>query len=184
MALAEVRSLGSPHRLLTPQDIEDFEQELGSRYALAAAGAGFADSTIHDERAVIIGFARYLQRPLWDAKPEDGDGFLADLRRRGQARSTMAGKAWTIAAFFEFLIARYQGDIHALTGHVLVQPIDEFNKPSGRVSNGPGRVPPRDEEINALFSSWRDALPANAVPAGRAGLHGRLAVATGRAADQ
>ena len=160
MALAEVRSLGSRHRLVTPQDVEDFEQELIDQYALAAAAAGYADATIQDERAAIVEFARHVGRPVWEASPEDGDRFLAWLRRRGQARSTMAGKAWTIGGFFEFLIARYQGDIHALTGHVLIQPIDEFNKPSGRVKSETIRVPPRDEEIDALFSAWRAALPA------------------------
>ncbi|HEU5418598.1 MAG TPA: tyrosine-type recombinase/integrase [Streptosporangiaceae bacterium] len=159
MALAGVRSLGAPQRLVTPQDIEDFEQELIDQYALAAVGAGFADSTIHDDRAAVFEFARFLRRPVWEARPEDGDGFLANLRRRGQARSTMAGKATSIAAFFEFLIARYQGDIHALTGHVLIQPIDEFNKPSARITSGAARIPPRDEEIAVLFASWRDSLP-------------------------
>lgn len=63
-----------------------------------------------------------------------------------------------LAAFFDFLIARYQGDIHALTGCVLTQPIDEFNRPA-KADFAAARVPPAEDEVEQLFSSWRTALP-------------------------
>jgi site-specific recombinase XerD len=66
-------------------------------------------------------------------------------------------KAASVARFYEFLIARYQGDVHALTGCVLVQPIDEFNRPA-KVPTLGVRVPPSDEEIEQLFSAWRASL--------------------------
>ena len=47
--------------------------------------------------------------------------------------STRAGKAGTLALFFEFVISRYQGQIHRVTGVVAAQPIDEFNRQSGGV---------------------------------------------------
>jgi hypothetical protein len=70
----------------------------------------------------------------------------------------VGGKARTLAQFYDFLVFRYQGDIHALTGHVLVQPIDEYNRPpnSGQQII---RVPPRDDEVEALFGWWRESLP-------------------------
>ncbi|TMR33350.1 tyrosine-type recombinase/integrase [Actinomadura geliboluensis] len=157
--LAEVRSLGSPRRLCTPQEIEDFEQELVDQYALAAVGAGIADSTIAAERSVLFDFAGFLGRPVWEAAPADADRFLAAQRQRGLAKSTLAGKACVLAGFFEFIISRYQGDVHALTGHVLIQPIDEFNRPSGVISSGSSRVPPREQEVEALFTGWRETLP-------------------------
>jgi len=43
---------------------------------------------------------------------EDADRFLAEQRRRGHAVSTRAGKAGSLALFYEFLISRYQGQIH------------------------------------------------------------------------
>lgn len=67
--------------------------------------------------------------------------FLAEQRRAGRSVSTQAGKAGALALFFEFVISRYQGDIRALTGLVVEQPIDEFNRPSG-ASLGKVRVPP------------------------------------------
>jgi hypothetical protein len=96
----------------------------------------------------------------------------------------VGGKARTLAQFYDFLVFRYQGDIHALTGHVLVQPIDEYNRPpnSGQQII---RVPPRDDEVEALFGWWRESLPqAPQVPARGAGLHPSVAVAPGGAADQ
>ncbi len=158
--LAEVRSLGSPVRLRTLTELQDFEQELVDQYALAASAAGITDSTIASERSALFEFIAFLGRPVWEAGPEDGDAFLAAGRRRGLAKSTLARKASTLAAFFEFLIARYQGDIHALTGHVLVQPVDEFNRPAAIDSSGAARVPPRGHEVDVLFAGWRDALPS------------------------
>ncbi len=159
MGLAVVRSLGAPRRLVSGQDADDFEQELVDQFALAVAASGAADRYVATERSVIFGFIRFLGRPVWTASSGDADRFLVHLRKDlGQARATIEGKAATLARFFDFLLARYQGDIHALTGHVLVQPVDEFNRPA-KADYGQPRVPPRDEQIEALFGAWRDALP-------------------------
>lgn len=155
MALAVVRSLSSGRRLCTPQDLEDFEQELIDQYLLAAVG----DETIRQDRMVIFEFARFLGRPLWTAHAEDADRFLRDQRKaRGLARSTVYKKSLALAQLFDFLIARYQGDVHALTGHVLVQPIDEFNRPVNR-DYGQARVPPSDDDVDLLFTGWRTVVP-------------------------
>jgi len=131
MSLAVVRSIGFSRTLRTAQDEEDFEQELVDQYVLAQLGAGVTDRFVGTERSVVFAFARFLGRPLWTTSPSDADRFLTHLRQdRGQARATRESKAGTLARFFGFLIARYQGDIHALTGYVVVQPIDEFNRPA------------------------------------------------------
>ncbi|GAA4102904.1 tyrosine-type recombinase/integrase [Nonomuraea soli] len=158
MTLAVVRSLGAPHRLRTAQEFEDFEQELVDQFALACAGAGITDRYISEERGVIFGFLKAVGKPVWEASPADGDGYLVAQRKAGRAPSTVSGKAQTLARFYDFLLARYQGDIHALTGHVLVQPIDEWNRPAD-TSQQLIRVPPRDEEIDRLFRDWREGLP-------------------------
>lgn len=159
MTLAVVRSIDSPRALRNPQEIEDFEQELVDQHMLAMAAAGLTDGHVANTRAVIVEFARSLPGPLWTATCTDADRFLAGQRRAGHAVSTRAGKAGTLAVFYEFLISRYQGDIHALTGVVLEQPIDEFNRQSG-ASLGKVRVPPADAEVEALFTAWREAVPA------------------------
>jgi len=152
--LAVVRNIGSGAALRTAQEVEDFEQEVVDQYALAMAAAGLTDGHIGNARGVVIEFRRSLGGPLWSASCDDADRFLAELRRAGRAVSTRAGKAGMLAQFYDFVVARYQGDIHALTGFVVEQPIDEFNRQSG-ASLGRVRVPPSDGEVEELFAGWR-----------------------------
>lgn len=159
MALAVVRSLGAPRRLTTAAEEEDFEQELIDQYALAMAGAGISDGHVASDRRVCLEFIGFLGRPVWTAAPEDADRYLTWLRsERGQAKKTVQAKPWALAGFFEFVIARYQGDIHALTGYALVQPIDEFNRPA-KADFGMPRVAPAGDEVEKLFGQWRESLP-------------------------
>lgn len=157
--LAIVRSLGAPRRLSNAAEEEDFEQELVDQWALALAGAGCVDSYVGAQRAVVVEFVRSLPGRLWTADPGDADRYLRWLRQRHQAGVTVQDKAWGVSRFYEFLISRYQGDIYALTGVTLTQPIDEFNRP-GKATFTKIRVPPPDEEIDELFGRWREALPS------------------------
>lgn len=161
MSFAVVRSIGSPRRLRSVSEAEDYEQELVDQFPLAQIGAGVTDRFVSAERAVLIAFIRFLGAPVWTTTAADADRFLVNLRlEKLHARSTIESKAGTLARFFDFLIARYQGDIHALTGFLLEQPIDEFNRPSSSGHFGAGRVPPVDDEVDALFAAWREALPS------------------------
>ena len=157
MTLAVVRNMGSPRRLRSEQEAEDFEQEIVDQYALSMAAAGLTDGHIAASRAAVVEFVRFLGRPAWTASADDADRYLLDLRRRRQSKSTVYTKATFLARFFEFLVARYQGDIHALTGYVVEQPIDEYNKPSCPAYGTP-RVPPCDEEVEGLFEQWGRSL--------------------------
>jgi site-specific recombinase XerD len=159
VGLAVVRSLGAPRRVVSAQEVEDFEQELVDQYLLAAVGAGCADSSVAQDRSVLFEFIRFLGRPVWTALPADADRFLAHQRMQlGRARLTVQHKAWSLAQFFGFLVVRYQGDIHALTGYVVEQVIDEFNRPS-HADYGAARVPPSTDEVETLFEAWRQSLP-------------------------
>lgn len=158
MTLAAVRNIDSPRALRTGQDVEDFEQEIVDQYALAMAAAGLSDGHVSSTRAAVIEFARSLPGPLWSASCNDADRYLAEQRRAGRAVSTRAGKAGAVAMFYDFVISRYQGDIHALTGVVVEQPIDEFNRQSG-ASLGKVRVPPSEAEVEGLFTKWRLSVP-------------------------
>jgi integrase len=44
-----------------------------------------------------------------------------------------------------------------LTGVVVDQPIAEFNRPS-KADYGVANVPPADDEVEVLFTAWRDSL--------------------------
>lgn len=158
MTLAAVRTLPSAQALRTAEDVEDFEQEIVDQYALAMAAAGLSDGHVANTRSTIIEFARSLTTPLWQASCDDADRFLAEQRRVGNSVSTRAGKAGVLALFYEFVISRYEGQIHRLTGCVVEQPIDEFNRQSG-ASLGKVRVPPSDAEVEDLFARWRLSIP-------------------------
>lgn len=158
MALTPVPSLAATPVLASPRDTDDFEQELIDQYALAQAASGISDGYITSSRSVVFEFARSLSGPIWSAGYADGDSFLAEQRRLGRAQSTRAGKAGMIAQFYDFLIARYLGEIRAATGVVVEQPIDEWNRPSG-VSLGKVRVPPSDAEVAEFFDRWRLSIP-------------------------
>jgi site-specific recombinase XerD len=160
MSLAAVRSLGATRQLRSAQDLEDFEQELVDQYALAAVGSGVTDEYVASERSALFEFVRFLGRPVWTAATDDADRFLAHQRKtRRLGHSTVRGKALTIGRFYDFLMTRYQGEVYSKTGHVLVQPIDEYNRPSAVYPAELGRVPPSDEEVDELFGHWGDALP-------------------------
>ncbi|WP_245266985.1 tyrosine-type recombinase/integrase [Saccharomonospora piscinae] len=113
---------------------------------------------MNQDRSTIFEFLEFLSEPVWTAQPHDADRFLVHQRKNlHRARLTLQHKAWSIGQFFEFLIHRYQGDIQALTGCVVTQPIDEHNRPT-RADQGMIRVPPSDEEVETLFGGWRDSL--------------------------
>jgi len=159
VALAVVRSIRSPRRLSTAQEVEDFEQELVDQYALVMAVSGVIDHHVSHQRTVMFEFIRFLGRPVWTAESADADQYLVWLRtEQRQAPSTLFGKASFLRQFFDFVVLRYQGDIHELTGHVVGQPIDEFNRPSKPYHDVP-RVPPSEVEVDTLFAGWRQALP-------------------------
>lgn len=158
--LAVVRSLGMPRKLITQAEFEDFEQELVDQWSLAIAGSGGTDGYVCSQRLAIVELLRFVGRPLWTVTAADADRWLTSLRETEHRRhATLAEKAGATARFYAFLISRYQGDIHALTGAVIAQPIDEFNRPSKAIDKGSARVPPADDEIDVLFAGWRDSLP-------------------------
>jgi site-specific recombinase XerD len=158
MALAVVRNIDSPRRLRSADDVESFEQEIVDQYALSMAAAGLTDGHIRASRAAVIELARFVARPLWTVVAADVDRHLVELRRTGQCGSTIYTKVTMLARFFDFLVARYQGDIHALTGYVIEQPIDEYNRPASPMRTQ-HRIPPSDAEIGKLFTRWGQALP-------------------------
>lgn len=160
MSLAVVRSLGTAGRLRSPDELDDFEQELVDQYCLALVGAGLTDDHVAHDRSVVFELVGFLDGYVWETTPQDADRFLVWLRRdRGLAKATVQNKAWTVAGFFEFVVARYQGDVHALTGCVVSQPIDEFNRPPKSDYATSARVPPAEDEVDVLFAAWREALP-------------------------
>ncbi|GAA0270105.1 hypothetical protein GCM10010302_04590 [Streptomyces polychromogenes] len=160
MTLAAVRNLASPRVLSSAVDEEDFEQEIVDQYALALAAAGAGDGSVEFNCRAAVEFVRSSDRRLWAVGAEDADRYLVRLRReQGRKPSTVQGYAGAIARFYDFVVSRYQGDIHALTGCVVTQPIDEFNRPA-KANHASVRVPPARAEVEELFGQWAAHLPS------------------------
>ena len=157
MALAVVQSAAEVER---PEavDLEAFEQELVDQFVLAYAAGGCSDGHVANCRRAVVEFARFLGRAVWCASPDDADRFLALCRGKwGNESSTVAHKGYALSQFYEFLIDRYQHKIHALTGFVVIQPIDEYNRPR-RAQNPATRIPPSDAQVEELFGAWGPSI--------------------------
>lgn len=137
-----------------------FEQELVDRFLLAGLGAGISDRSLREDRSVVCDLLRFTGRRVWAVRAQDVDGWLVELRRqRYLARSTVYDRANTVARFYDFLTCRYQSEVHARSGWVVVQPVDEFNRPR-HAGYGLVRVQPSTAEVTGLFEGWRRSLPA------------------------
>ncbi|MFI5808597.1 tyrosine-type recombinase/integrase [Streptomyces sp. NPDC051561] len=159
MTLAVVRNLASPRVLQSAVDFEDFEQEIVDQYALALAATGAGDRTVEFNCRAVVDFVRFGDRRLWALGVEDADRYLVFLRRERHLRpATVQCYAGAMVRFYDFAISRYQGDVHALTGCVMTQPIDEFNRPA-RANLSRVRVPPSSTDVETLFTQWAGALP-------------------------
>ncbi|MET9412212.1 tyrosine-type recombinase/integrase [Streptomyces sp. NPDC002935] len=157
VVLRVVRSLSDRNGGLVGVGEEWFEGELVDRFLLAGAAAGISDRSLAEDRSVLLAFAGFAGCRLWAVQCGEVDRFLVYLRGRGCARSTVYDRANTIARFYDFLLERYQKRVYDRTGWVVVQPVDEFNRPR-HTGYGSVRVPPARGEVEALFEGWRHDL--------------------------
>jgi integrase/recombinase XerD len=94
-----------------PTPAPDQEGHRGQTPVADSAVAGFlallaarrAPRTVDAYRRDLADLARHLGRPPTDARPEEVEGWLADLRARGQAPSSVARRAAAARAFYRHL---------------------------------------------------------------------------------
>lgn len=156
-SLAVVRDIRSPRSLSCADDVAAYQEDLLAAYVLARCAHGVTDATVRAELAAVSEFLDWVERPLWEVTAGDADRFLTEAQR-GKAVKTRRIKASRIAQFYRFIEVRYQGEIHELTGRVVLSPIDEVNRPtnSGEFCE---RVPPSAGDLAGFFARWRQALP-------------------------
>ncbi|RNL59220.1 site-specific integrase [Arthrobacter oryzae] len=156
MTLALVRDLREHQRLMTEEEIADFETDLPAEFVLARASAGLVDSTIRNDTNHLELIRAWFGRPLWEMQPADADAYFGKVLRDARP-ATRTGRAGALSVFFEFLELRHKVELHGLTGRVIECPLDEMNRP--RASTDPQlRVPPTESEIDRLFAGWREEL--------------------------
>ncbi len=156
MGLAVVKALRPGPLLTDPDAIAAFEQDLLSEYVLARASAGVGDRTIVGEADAIVELREWFRRPLWEMQPTDLDRFFG-VDQKAMAGGTKVRKANAISIYFTFLELRHRPDIHATTGHLVANPVDEMNRPRAGREMGV-RIPPPAEDLERFFAAWRDEL--------------------------
>lgn len=174
MALAVVKDIRSARPSPSEVDLEVFEQELITGFVLARSAAGVTDKSVRAELGAVSEFRESMDRHLWTARPDDADRYLGGCCR-GQAKATVAGKAFGISVFFQYLELRHQVEIHAMTGELVQCPIDEMNRPRDAWALNV-RVPPTDAELEKFFDGWRDHVTTarKFLPAARSYVAARL----------
>jgi site-specific recombinase XerD len=156
LGLAVVRDLRERRVPAGPEEVAEFETDVLAGFVLARASAGLADGTISSDVGHLEQVRTWFGKPLWDMEPADADAYFGQVLR-GAAKGTRLGRSQALTTFFAFLELRHQVEIHALTGRVVVCPIDEMNKPRGR-KQAALRIPPTDAEVAVLFAGWREEL--------------------------
>lgn len=156
MGLAVVKALRPEPLLTDPDAVAAFEQDLLSEYVMARSAAGVADRTIRGEADVVVELRDWFGRPLWEMQPSDLDRFFG-VDQREMAGGTKVRKANAISIYFMFLELRHRPDIHASTGFLVANPVDEMNRPRAGRDLG-GRIPPPAADLERFFADWRDDL--------------------------
>jgi site-specific recombinase XerD len=115
-----------------------------------------ADLTIRRELACLEQIRAWFGRPLWELEPADADAYFGRALR-DVAPGTRQLKAWALATYFRYLELRLKAELYQLTGRVVECPLDELNTPRGRNPMAL-RIPPAEQEVQALFAGWRGEL--------------------------
>jgi site-specific recombinase XerD len=128
-------------------------------YQASQAARGFSTLTIDNGTATLERFLAACGRPAWEVTCEDIDRVVGELAKVGMATSTRRGYVSVFKGFFTFLLARKAGEIEALFGVRLVDPVDEFNA-ARHVGNDSPEVapPPTAQRIETFFAFLRDRI--------------------------
>ncbi|MGQ4272166.1 tyrosine-type recombinase/integrase [Nocardiopsis changdeensis] len=156
MALGVVRDLREARAPVGPEEIAEFETDVLAGFVLARAAAGLADSTISSDVVHLEQVRTWLGRPLWEMEPREADVYFGKALRDA-AKGTRLARAQALRTFFAFLELRHKVEIHQMTGRIVECPIDEMNRPRGQ-REARLRIPPSAEQVEQLFSGWRDEL--------------------------
>ncbi len=128
-------------------------------YQSSQAARGFSTLTIDNGTATLERFLAACGRPAWEVTCEDIDRVVGGLTQVGMATSTRRGYVSVFKGFFSFLLVRKAGEIEALFGVRLVDPVDEFNA-ARHVGNDSPEVapPPTPQRMEAFFAFLRERV--------------------------
>jgi hypothetical protein len=156
LGLALVRNLREARSPQTDEEITDFEVDVMAGFVLARSSAGVGDATIRSETTNLELVRDWYGRPLWGLQPSDADEYFGKVLRSVKP-ATRTRRAGALTVYFQYLELRHVVEIHNLTGQPVECPLDEMNRPPATV-HGLIRVPPSEDEMEHLFTGWREDL--------------------------
>ncbi len=139
-----------------PPDPYAYQARCIEDYQASQAARGFSTLTIDNGTATLERFLTACGRPAWEVTCADIDRVVGGLAAVGMATSTRRGYVSVFKGFFTFLLARKAGEIEALFGVRLVDPVDEFNA-ARHVGNDSAEVapPPTAQRMDGFFAFLR-----------------------------
>lgn len=156
MGLALVRDLREARTPQTDEEIEDFEVDVMAGFAMARMSAGIGDASIRSDTTSLEQVRDWFGRPLWEMRNADADTYFGKVLRAAKP-ATRTRRAAALSVYFQYLELRHAVEIHNLTGRPVECPLDEMNRPPATV-HGLIRVPPSEDEMEHLFTGWREDL--------------------------
>ena len=142
-----------------PLDPAAYQARCIEDYQSSQAARGFSALTIDNGTATLERFLAACGRPAWEVTCEDIDRVVGGLAEVGMATSTRRGYVSVFKGFFTFLLARKAGEIEALFGVRLVDPVDEFNAARHVGGDSPEVAPPpTPQRMDAFFAFLRERI--------------------------
>lgn len=142
-----------------PPDPVAYQTRCIEDYQSSQAARGFSTLTIDNGTATLERFLAACGRPAWEVSCEDIDRVVGGLAQLGMATSTRRCYVSVFKGFFGFLLTRKAGEIEALFGVRLVDPVDEFNAARHVGTDSPEVTPPpTPQRMDAFFSFLRERI--------------------------
>ncbi|MCD5422482.1 tyrosine-type recombinase/integrase [Rhodococcus pyridinivorans] len=140
-----------------PTDPVQFQRDCVDAFVTSRVVRGFSAVTIENESGVLDRMLAALAKPVWEATADDVDRVVGAMAADGLAASTRRGYVQALSSFHRFLVTRRAGEIEALFGVRLVNPIDEFNASRHVGIDSAQQLPPPSVERVAAFFDFLKA---------------------------
>ncbi|MGW4339727.1 tyrosine-type recombinase/integrase [Rhodococcus koreensis] len=128
-----------------------FQLECVEAFVTSRVVRGFSAVTIENETGELERMLAALGKPVWEATADDVDRVVGAMAADGLLASTRRRYVQALSSFHRFLITRRAGEIEALFGVRLTNPIDEFNASRHVGDDSPRLLPPPSVSRVAVF---------------------------------